>query len=69
MKTATQQLTELAEFLSPTGVIGDGTVAYFHELAARARVEQNLSPTIGVLDLGSVVLPIHEHADGSVSFG
>ncbi len=39
MKTATQQLIELAEFLSPTGVIGDGTVAHFHELAARARLE------------------------------
>lgn len=44
MKTATQQLIELAEFLSPTGDIGDGTVAHFHELAARARVEQKLPP-------------------------
>jgi hypothetical protein len=39
MKSATLQLIELAEHLSPTGEIGDGTVARFHELAALARFE------------------------------
>lgn len=39
MKTATEQLIELAERLNPTGLIGDGMVAEFHALAARARVE------------------------------
>ena len=39
MKTATEQLIELAEWLTPTGVIGDGTVAHFHDLAKRAREE------------------------------
>lgn len=40
MKTATEQLIELAERLNPSGVIGDGMVAEFHALAARARVER-----------------------------
>lgn len=40
MKTATEQLIELAERLNPTGVIGDGMVAEFHSLARRARVER-----------------------------
>lgn len=40
MKTATEQLIELAERLTPSGHIGDGMVAHFHELAARARAEQ-----------------------------
>lgn len=39
MKTATERLIELAEWLNPTGVIGDGTVAEFHSLAAQARAE------------------------------
>ena len=40
MKTATEQLIELAERLNTTGEIGDGMVAEFHALAARARAEQ-----------------------------
>lgn len=40
MKTATERLIELAERLNPTGAIGDGMVAEFHALAARARHEQ-----------------------------
>lgn len=40
MKSATLQLIEAAERLNPSGVIGDGTVFHFHELAARARLEQ-----------------------------
>lgn len=44
MKTATEQLIELAERLNPTGVIGDGMVAEFHALAARARAEQSRPP-------------------------
>lgn len=40
MKTATLRLIEAAEHLNPTGVIGDGTVYHFHELAALARLEQ-----------------------------
>ena len=39
MKTATEQLIELAERLNPTGVIGDGMVAEFHSLAQRVRVQ------------------------------
>lgn len=39
MKTATEQLIELAERLTPSGHIGDGMVARLHELAARARAE------------------------------
>lgn len=46
MKTATQQLIEQAERLVPTGFIGDGTVAHFHELATRARIEQGLAPAL-----------------------
>lgn len=38
-KSATQKLIELAEGLTPSGEIGDGTVARFHELAAIARFE------------------------------
>lgn len=38
--TATQQLIDLAERLRPTGEIGDGMVAQFHDLARRARAEQ-----------------------------
>lgn len=41
MKTATEQLIELAERLRPTGEIGDGMVARFHDLARRARAEQS----------------------------
>lgn len=37
---ATRRLIELAESLTPSGEIGDGTVAQFRELAARARIEQ-----------------------------
>lgn len=37
---ATRQLIELAESLTPSGEIGDGKVAQFRELAARARLEQ-----------------------------
>lgn len=44
MKTATEQLIELAERLNPTGLIGDGMVAEFHALAARARAERGLAP-------------------------
>ena len=40
MKSATLRLIEQAERLNMTGVIGDGTVAHFHELAALARLEQ-----------------------------
>jgi len=39
MKTATEQLIELAERLRPTGEIGDGMVAEFHSLAQRVRAE------------------------------
>lgn len=39
MKSATLRLIEAAERLNMTGVIGDGTVAHFHELAALARAE------------------------------
>lgn len=39
MKTATEQLIELAERLRPTGEIGDGMVARFRDLAQRARRE------------------------------
>lgn len=44
MKSATEQLIELAERLNPTGVIGDHAVAEFHALAARARVEITPKP-------------------------
>lgn len=33
------QLIDLAERLRPTGEIGDGMVAKFHDLAARSRIE------------------------------
>jgi hypothetical protein len=39
-KSATLQLIEMAESLTASGSIGDGKVAQFHELAARARGEQ-----------------------------
>lgn len=39
MKSATVRLIELAEGLTPSGEIGDGTVARFHSLAAEARSE------------------------------
>lgn len=45
-KPATLQLIELAERLDMTGEIGDGTVARFHELASRARIEQGYAPVI-----------------------
>lgn len=38
--TAVSQLIALAAGLHATGEIGDGMVAQFHELAARARIEQ-----------------------------
>lgn len=37
---ATDELIDLAERLTPSGVIGDGMVAHFHEVAARARAER-----------------------------
>lgn len=40
MQSATDQLIELAEALTPSGEIGDGMVAQFHELARLTRVEQ-----------------------------
>lgn len=40
MKSPTEQLIDLVERLRPTGEIGDGMVAQFHDLAARARAEQ-----------------------------
>ena len=39
MKTATERLIDLAERLNPTGLIGDGMVAEFHDLARKARAE------------------------------
>ena len=45
-KPATLQLIEQAERLNMTGVIGDGMVAHFHELATRARLEQGYAPAI-----------------------
>lgn len=44
MKSATQQLIDLAAALKPTGEIGDGMVARFHDLAERARVETPDTP-------------------------
>lgn len=37
---ATMRLIELAEHLTPSGGIGDGLVAQFHEAASLARLEQ-----------------------------
>jgi hypothetical protein len=47
-KSATLRLVELAEKLVPTGEIGDGMVAHFHDLAALARAE--LPPVRPVCD-------------------
>lgn len=38
--SATMRLIELAEHLTPSGEIGDGLVAQFHEAATLARLEQ-----------------------------
>ena len=35
----TRELIDLAKWLTPSGVIGDGAVAHFHELAERALAE------------------------------
>ena len=40
------QLIEQAERLNMTGEIGDGTVAHFHELATRARIEAGFAPAL-----------------------
>lgn len=39
MKSAAERLIKLAERLNPTGVIGDGMVAEFHDLARKASAE------------------------------
>lgn len=38
--SATMRLIEMAERLTPSGEIGDGLVAQFHEAATLARLEQ-----------------------------
>lgn len=46
MSTATLRLIELAERLTPSGEIGDGLVAQFHEAATLARLEQRTDPPL-----------------------
>jgi hypothetical protein len=57
-KSATVQLIELAERLVPSGAIGDGKVAQFHELAAKARAELPAISNVQILPGVPRVVPI-----------